>query len=411
MPVFTYTGRTRRGELASGLMEGDTADSIASRLFSNGITPIEVKAAAQTQEGDVSAALRKLGFGAPKLSDIVLFSRQMYTITKSGIPLLRGIKGLAASTHNVVLREALEDILSNLEGGRDLAGSFARHPKIFPPLYISILKVGEETGTLDASFKRLAEYLARDQDMRDRIKAATRYPLIVLCTIAIAIAVLTTFVIPRFAPLFRALGDQIPWPTRVIMGVSTFAQNYWGAVLGGLVIAAFAARQYVATEHGRLRWDTWKLRIPVIGALIHEGILARITRSLAISLSAGMPVIQTLRVIAQSAGNEFMAERVGRLRDCVERGDPVSRAATNVGMFPPLVIQMMAVGEETGDLSGLLDEVAEFYEREVDYKLKNLSSAIEPILIIAVGGIVCVLALGVMLPMWEMISKVGSGGG
>ena len=410
MPVFTYTGRSRRGELSTGLMEGESRDSVASRLFSNGITPIEVKEAAQTEDGDLSRALRKFGVGAPQMSDLVMFSRQMYTITKSSIPLLRGIKGLAASTHNAVLREALEDVLTNLEGGRDLAGSLARHPKIFPSLYISIIRVGEETGTLDASFKRLAEYMARDQDMKDRIKAATRYPIIVLCVIAVAIGILTTFVIPKFAPLFRALGDNIPWPTRVIMGVSNFAQNYWHLVIVAMCLAAFAARHYVGTEKGRFQWDKFKLRLPVIGPLVHEGILARITRSLAISLGAGMPVIQTLKVIAQSSGNVYMAERVDRMREAVQRGDPVSRAAGAINMFPPLVLQMMSVGEETGDLPALLDEVADFYEREVDYKLKNLSAAIEPILIVAVGGIVCILALGVMLPMWEMISKVGHDG-
>ena len=410
MPVFTYTGRSRRGELASGLMEGDSSDSIAARLMGNGITPIQIKAATPKQDGDVLRALRKFGVGAPTIADLVMFSRQMYTITKSGIPLLRGIKGLAASTHNAVLRETLEEILKDLEGGRDLAGSFARHPRIFPPLYVSIIKVGEETGTLEASFKRLAEYMAQDQEMKDRIKSATRYPIIVLCVIAAAIAVLTTFVIPKFAPLFRALGDNIPWPTRVIMGVSSFAQNYWYVVIGGILIAFVVARQYVQTEKGRYQWDKFRLRLPAIGKLVHEGILARITRSLAISLGAGMPVIQTLKVIAQSAGNQYMAERVIRLRESVERGDPLSRGAASVGLFPPLVIQMMSVGEETGDLPALLDEIADFYQREVDYKLKNLSAAIEPILVVAVGGIVCILALGVMLPMWEMISKVGGAG-
>ena len=409
MPVFTYTGRSRRGELSSGLMEGETADSVASRLIGNGITPIQIKAATPKNEDDVMRALRRFGVGLPKISDLVMLSRQMYTITKSGIPLLRGIKGLAASTHNPVLRETLEEVLKDLEGGRDLAGSLARHPKIFPHLYVSIVKVGEETGTLEASFKRLAEYLAQDQDMKDRIKSAMRYPIIVLCTIAIAIGVLTTFVIPKFAPLFKALGDNIPMPTRILMGVSNFAQDYWFLVLGGLLVAFVAAKQYVNTESGRFAWDRFKLKIPVIGKVLHEGILARVTRSLAISLGAGMPVIQTLKVIAQSAGNVFMAERIARMREAVERGEPVSRAAASVGLFPPLVIQMMSVGEETGDLSALLDEISDFYGREVDYKLKNLSSAIEPILIVVVGGIVCVLALGVMLPMWEMISKVGGG--
>jgi MSHA biogenesis protein MshG len=409
MPVFTYTGRSRRGELASGLMEGDSPDSIAARLMGNGITPIQIKAATPKGDGDVLRALRRFGVGAPTIGDLVMFSRQMYTITKSGIPLLRGIKGLAASTHNAVLRETLEEILKDLEGGRDLAGSFARHPKIFPNLYVSIVKVGEETGTLEASFKRLAEYLALDQEMKDRIKSATRYPIIVICVIAIAIGILTTFVIPKFAPLFKALGDNIPLPTRMIMGLSSFTQNYWYLILGGALFSFIGFRHYIKTEKGRYQWDRFRLRIPVIGKVVHEGILARVTRSLAISLGAGMPVIQTLKVIAQSAGNVFMAERIARMREAVERGDPMSRGAASVGLFPPLVIQMMSVGEETGALPALLDEIADFYQREVDYKLKNLSTAIEPILIVAVGGIVCVLALGIMLPMWEMISRVNGG--
>ena len=406
MPMFTYTGRARGGESASGLMEGDTLDAVAARLASNGITPINIAPAKVEGSTDFSKTLRQLGFGKPKTSDLVLFSRQMYTITKSGIPLLKGLKGLTASTHNEMLRERLEEILRDLEGGRDLAGSLARHPTIFPPLYVSIIRVGEETGTLEASFRRLAEYLQQDQDMQDRIKAALRYPTIVMCVIGIALGVLTMFVIPKFEPLFAQLGDDIPWPTVGIMAFSSFVQEYWYVVVGGLALTVMGLRRYVRTEHGRFQWDSLKLRLPVIGKLVHEGSLARISRSLSISMTAGMPVIATLRIIAQAAGNEYMAERVSRLREAVERGEPISRAAASVGMFPPLVIQMLATGEETGDISGLLDEVAGFYEREVDYALKNLSSAIEPLLIITVGGIVCVLALGVMLPMWEMISRV-----
>jgi MSHA biogenesis protein MshG len=406
MPVFNYTGRARGGEPARGLMEGDSVDGIAARLLASGITPIDITHAKVEASNDASALMRQLGFGKPKTSDLVLFSRQMYTITKSGIPLLKGLKGLTASTHNVVLREKLEEVLRDLEGGRDLAGSLARHPGVFPPLYVSIIRVGEETGTLEKSFERLAEYMQQDQEMQDRIKAAMRYPAIVMCVIAVALGVLTMFVIPKFEPLFAQLGDDIPWPTLAIMGLSKFVQEFWYVVVGGLVITALGMRRYVRTERGRFQWDSLKLRLPVIGKLVHEGSLARISRSLSISMTAGMPVIQTLRIIAQAAGNEYMAERVARLREAVEGGEPISRAAAQVGMFPPLVIQMLATGEETGDISGLLDEVAAFYEREVDYALKNLSSAIEPLLIITVGGIVCVLALGVMLPMWEMISRV-----
>jgi MSHA biogenesis protein MshG len=387
-------------------MEGETPDSVAARLIVNGITPIQIKPSVPEGDGDVMRQLRKLGVGAPTISDLVLLSRQMYTIAKSGIPLLRGIRGLAASTHNVVLRETLEEVLRDLEGGRDLAGSLARHPKIFPNIYVSIVKVGEETGTLEASFKRLAEYLQQDQHMRDRIRSATRYPLIVMVTISIAIAILTTFVIPKFEPLFQSLGDNIPLPTLLIMTASNFVRDFWYVTLGVIGVAIVAFRHYVGTAQGRFNWDKFKLRIPAIGPVLREGVLARISRSLSISLNAGMPVIATLKVIAQSAGNEFMTERVNRVRDAVERGEPLSRAVASVSIFPPLVIQMVTVGEETGDLPMLLDEVAGFYEREVDYKLNNLTAAIEPLLVVAVGGIVCVLALGVMLPMWEMISKV-----
>jgi MSHA biogenesis protein MshG len=406
MPLFTYKGRSARGEAVSGQLEGETVDAVAARLFNSGVTPIDIVAAAPSERADAGELWRKLGGGKPRTADLVMFSRQMYTIAKSGIPLLRGMRGLTESTHNVVLRRALEDVVSNLESGRDLAGSFARHPEIFSNLYVSIVRVGESTGTLETAFKRLCEYLALDQDVQDRVRSAMRYPLIVMGTIGAAIAVITVFVIPRFAPLFKMLGDDIPWPTLVIMGLSTFVQHYWYLVLGAAAAAFVAARRYVNTERGRYRWHKLKLEIPVMGRLAHEAILSRVARSLALSLNAGMPMIQTLNIIARSAGNDFMAERVLRLRDAVERGDPLSRAATTVGMFPPLVLQMMAVGEETGDLADLLNEVADYYQREVDYSLKNLSALIEPIMIVAVGAMVLVLALGVFLPMWNMIAKV-----
>jgi MSHA biogenesis protein MshG len=409
MPVFHYKGRSVRGELVTGRMDGETADIVATRLFSSGTTPVEITAAKTVDINDLGSLSRRLGMGKPKTSDLVLFSRQMYTITKSGIPLLQGLRGLAASTHNQVLREALEDILGSLESGRDLSSSFARHGDLFPSLYISIIRVGESTGTLEDSFKRMAEYLAQDQETQERVKSAMRYPIIVLCAIAVAMGVLTTFVIPKFAPLFKALGDNIPWPTRAIMGVSSFAHDYWYLVFGGIAASVFCFRRYTNTEAGRYQWHKLKLRLPVVGPLTHQAILARVSRSLSISLTAGMPMLQTLSVIGKASGNDFMAERITRLRMGVERGDPLSRAAASVEMFPPLVLQMMTVGEETGELPQLLDEVAGFYEREVDYSLKNLGAAIEPIMIVFVGGMVLILALGIFLPMWEMISKVGGG--
>jgi MSHA biogenesis protein MshG len=406
MSNFRYRGRSGRGDLITGRLEADTVDAVATRLLNLGITPLEI--APDAVEGaSVQDLLHKLGAGRPSTADLVLFSRQMYSITKAGLPLLRGLRGLAQSTHNALLRDALHDVLQSLESGRDFASSLARHPTIFSPLFISMVRVGESTGTMDNSFLRLGEYLGQDQDVQDRVKSAIRYPMIVVGVIAIAVAVITVFVIPNFAPLFKVLGNDIPWPTRVIMATSDFVRGHGLALLAGVIAAVFGLRHYIATEAGRYRWDRFKLGLPVLGELLNLSVLSRVTRSLAISLEAGLPMIQALTLLSRSAGNEYLAERLLRLRDAVERGDALSRAASAAGIFPPLVLQMIFVGEETGELTRLLEEVSGFYQREVDYRLRNLTAMIEPLLIVGVGGMVLILALGVFLPMWNMIGKVG----
>ena len=409
MQMFRYRGRGGRGDLVTGRLEAESPDAVASRLFNLGVTPLEILPDLVTGT-PVSELLQRLGAGRPKSSDLVLFARQMYSITKAGLPLLRGLRSLAQATHNVQLRDALYDVLQSLESGRDFASSLARHPDIFPPLFLSMVRVGESTGTLDNAFLRLCEYLAQDQEVQDRVKSAIRYPAIVVVVIAIAIVIITIFVIPNFAPLFRILGNDIPLPTRIIMGTSSFVRHHGALLLAALVLLVAGIKRYLATEAGRYRWDRMKLRLPVIGELMHQAVLSRVMRSLSISLAAGLPMIQALTLLARSAGNEYLSERLLRLRDAVERGESLSRAAAATGIFPPLVLQMIAVGEETGELTSLLEEVSGFYHREVDYRLRNLSAMIEPILMIFVGGLVLILALGVFLPMWNMIGKVGHAG-
>ena len=415
MTVFAYTGRSARGESVKGRMEAESADGVATRLLQGGITPIDIVSAvteAATGLGasrDVAELARRLGFGTPRTADLILFTRQMFTITKAGIPLLRGLRGLAVSTHNATLRLALEDMVAGLEGGRTLAQSFAQNAHIFSPLYVGMVAVGESTGTLENSFLRLGEHLAQEQDIHDRVKSAVRYPLIVLAAVALAIGVVTTFVIPKFAPLFRALGNQVPWPTRIIMATSQMAQHFWHIGLAALVLLALAWRQVVRTPRGRLLWHRVKLHIPVIGPLTYQAVLARVTRTLSVSLAAGMPMLDTLATLTRSAGNDHIAGRIEELREAVARGEPLARAASASGIFPALVLQMIAVGEETGELPALLDEVAGFYEREVDYHLKTLSASFEPVLLVCVGAVVLILALGVFLPMWDMIAKIGGG--
>ena len=406
MSQYRYRGRSGRGDLIAGRLDADSMDEVATRLLNLGITPLEILPDAVSRI-ELREVWQRFRSRRVTVVDLVLFARQMYSITKAGLPLLRGLKGLAQSTHNLRLRDALHDVLQSLESGRDFASSLARHTDVFPPLFISMVRVGEATGTLDNCFLRLSEYLGQDQDVQDRVKAALRYPMIVVGVIALAIAVITVFVIPNFAPMFKVLGNNIPWPTRIIMGTSEFVRQHGLLLVGALVLGALGFRRWVQTREGRFAFDRFKRRVPVLGELLHQSVLSRVVRSLAISLDAGLPMIQALTLLARSAGNEYLAERLLRLRDAVERGESLSRAAGAVGIFPPLVLQMMAVGEETGELTRLLEEVSGFYQREVDYRLRNLTALIEPILIVGVGAMVLILALGVFLPMWNMIGKVG----
>ncbi|MEL7448923.1 MAG: type II secretion system F family protein, partial [Pseudomonadota bacterium] len=249
------------------------------------------------------------------------------------------------------------------------------------------------------------EYLSQEREISNRVKSASRYPMIVLAAIAAAISIITLFVIPNFAPVFASLGDDIPMPTRIIMGVSEFAQNHGLLLAATGVLAWMGFRYWRSTPKGRYQWDKARLRFPVVGTLSLEVALARITRSLALALDAGLPANRTLTTIAGTTGNDFLAERVLGMRAGVERGESLSQTSIQTGLFTPLIIQMIAVGEQTGALPELLTESAEHYEREVDYRLQNLSAALEPLLIVAVGGCVLILALGVFLPLWDMVGK------
>jgi MSHA biogenesis protein MshG len=401
MAAFRYNGRTARGEAVAGTLDAETPEALASHLFARGITPIEIKPVAVSQ--DVVADLwRKLGGGRPRLTDLILFSRQMYSITKAGLPLLRGMQCIAASTPNLILREALTAAIESLQSGRELS-----FPEVFSKFYVSVIRVGESSGTLETAFLRMYEYLGMEKRIKDKLKAALRYPATVVGAIAIATAIITMFVLPKFAPIFASLGDNLPWATRVLMGVSTFASAYWYLVIAAIGAAIGGFKLWIRDPAGRYRWDRFKLRAPVVGGIARRASLAQISRSFALTLEAGVPMIQGLNMIARAAGNEYMTERVFALRDGAERGEGLYRTAQTVDLFTPLALQMIAIGEETGTLGEMLGEVADFYEREVDHDLEGLSAALEPILIVSVGAMVLVLALGVFLPLWDMAANAG----
>jgi MSHA biogenesis protein MshG len=407
MPAFRFQGRTTRGESVAGVLEADSADSLADHLFARGITPTDIAPDAPSED-IVEQTWRRLGGGRPSANDLIMFSRQMYALTKSGLPLLRGMSSLAVSTPNVVLRETLLLVLDNLQSGRDLAASFSQHPHVFSKFYVSIVRVGESTGNLPMAFMRMYEYLSMEKRIRDKLKTAMRYPATVVGAIAIALVVITVFVLPKFDPIFASLGPNVPWATRVLLGTSQFVAEYWYIVAAGLITSYIGFRMWTQTKDGRYTWDKTKLRFPVVGEITRKATLAKVCRSFALTIESGVPIVQGLNLIARATGNEYMTEGVMSLRSGVEHGESLSRTAQTSGLFTPLALQMLMIGEETGALSEMLVEVADFYEREVDYELENISSAIEPMLILSVGAMVLILALGIFLPLWDMAA---SGGG
>ena len=402
MPTFKYKGRSDRGELIVGIIEAGSADAVATQLSASGVTPIDITHS--TQGADLWHHLR--AGNKPTLIDLMMFSRQMYTLLKAGVPITRGMMGLIESTRNVRLVEALREIRTNVESGRDVASSLARHPRIFPPLFVSMVRVGETTGQLDEAFLRISQYLEAEKDTRERIKTAIRYPVIVLVAVGVAIGIMNVLVIPQFAKLFEKSRLDLPWQTQAIVAVSEFSVAWWPFIAVAIVGLIFAVRLYVNTETGRYKWDKLKLALPIVGSIIQRAVMARFARAFSIALRAGVPLIQGLTVVAEGVDNAYVGEHILGMRKGIERGDNLTRVAITTGLFTPVVIQMLAVGEETGAVDDLLSEVAGFYEREVDHDLKYLADAIQPVLLCIIGALVLVLMIGIVLPVWDLAASI-----
>jgi MSHA biogenesis protein MshG len=400
MTMFAYRGRNKAGELVSGTVDAASADGVANQLMGNDIIPVSIEAASAPLELALPKWLRK----KVSLEELIIFSRQMYSLTRAGVVLTKAIRGLATSVKNERLNEVLGEVETSLNAGVNLATSLARHPDVFDKLFVSIVQVGENSGRLDLAFQQMSLYLALEKDTRRQIKSAVRYPIFVLVAISIAVVILNIWVIPVFAELFAKFGAQLPLPTKILIGTSNFFVQYWLGLLLFVIVSGLGLYHYLHTEGGRLRWDRLKLRVPFVGSIIERATLARFSRSFALMLRSGVPLIQALELCSQAVGNSYLALKILSMQESIQRGESLLVSATQTEMFTPLVLQMVQVGEETGRVDELLQEVAGFYEQEVEYDLKNLSAYIEPILIISIAGLVIVLALGIFLPMWDMMN-------
>jgi len=404
MPSFAYRGRNGAGETVQGIMDGATAGAVADQLSGSGIMPMEIKPAA-TQAADAGAATAgglKLFKQKVEHIDVLLFSRQIHTLLRAGVPIMRALAGLQESSANPAMRDVLQDVRESLDSGREMSLSLARHPKVFSPFYLSMVRVGEMTGRMEEVFIRLFDHLAFERFMKEQVKSALRYPSFVVAAMAIAIVIVNIFVIPAFAKVFKGFGAELPLMTRMLIGFSDFMIAWWPALLLGLVSAIFGFNAWRKTVAGRYAWDRFKLRIPIAGKIVQKATLARFAASFALASRSGVPIIQALTNVAETVDNAYISDKVEKMRDGVERGESILRTSISARIFTPVVLQMIAVGEESGALDDMMKEVADMYQSEVEYELKTLAQQIEPILIVSLGIMVLILALGIFLPLWDL---------
>ncbi len=405
MATFQYQGRNVEGDKVSGQVDAATPELAAESLMNKGVIPTEITEGGASGAG-INLDMSAIFTPAVPLEILVLFCRQLYSLTKAGVPLLRSMRGLVQNCENKQLKAALEEVLAELTNGRSLSASMRMHSKVFSPLFVSMINVGESTGRLDQSLLQLAGYYEQELETRKRIKTAMRYPTFVIAFILIALFVLNVKVIPQFSSMFERFGVDLPLPTQFLIGMSSFFVNYWGLMIALMLGGAFGFKAWVSTADGREKWDKLRLRLPIIGSVVNRAQLSRFSRTFALMLKAGVPLNQSLALSAEALGNRYLELKILTMKSSIEAGSTVSTTATSSGIFTPLVLQMIAVGEETGRIDELLLEVADFYDREVDYDLKTLTARIEPILLTVVAAMVLVLALGIFLPMWGMLDAI-----
>ena len=402
MATFTYKARNRQGEILQDQIEGDDTTAIASQLRQQGLLVIDIKEQGVAQR-DLLEPFKKV-----KLGDLVVFTRQFATMINAGLPIVRALHILSEQTENEKLKETVVQVRKDVEAGLALSEALDKHPKVFNRLYVEMVRAGEIGGILDGVLLRVADQLESDQELRRKVKSAMTYPIIVLILALLAASVMLIFIVPIFARMFEDLGGTLPLPTRVAMGISDILTSIFGVlVYAGMGAAVFGFLRWKNTEQGRKVWGRVSLRIPAkIGDVIQKVALARFARTLGTLTAAGVPILQAIEITATSSGNWVIENALLKSRDAVREGIPIYRPLEDEPVFPPMVTRMIAVGEETGDVDGMLSKIADFYESEVDAAVKALTSIIEPLMIVVVGGIVGGIIIAMYLPMFKIFELV-----
>lgn len=405
MPNFRYKARDKYGALFMGTFETSGKEAVAGHLDSLGYIPVSI----EEERPGISLAELLPHFETISAEDLIIFSRQLATLISAGIPFMASFNALEEQTENPKLKKVISQVRKEVEGGSTFADALAKHPKVFSSLYVSMVKAGETGGVLDEILNRLATLAEHEAETRARIKAGTRYPKIVLVALVVAFGILVSFVIPKFAALYANFKAELPLPTRIMIGINTAVHRYGLVILAAIVSAIFGFRKYINTPAGRLWWDGFKLKLPIFGPIFMKSALSRFARVFGTLTRSGLPVLQTLEIVSETVGNVVIARIVDNIRDSACQGRGIVQPMRVSKIFPPIVVQMVAVGEESGKMEEMLTKVSEYYDRDVDYAIKNLSSSLEPLLLVVIGGVILFLALAIFMPWWNLINVVKRG--
>lgn len=408
MAKYSYTAKNMQGVAQSGELEGDSETAIAAELIARKLIPISIEEATDKESFKDKIDIL-MGKHTIKLEDMSLFCRQMAVLIKAGVPVISALQRLSETTTSIPLSEALEKLVMDISAGQTLTAAMAKYPHSFRPVMISVTDAGENSGRLDLAFGELSKYFMMEATTKQRVKAALRYPVIVISAIFIAIIIINIVVVPAFEGLFATFKTKLPLPTRMVIASSNFMMGNWKIMLAGVLAGVFSLKSYLATTTGRLNWDHLVLKIPIVGMILLRIILGRFSRIFSMVLEAGVPLVKGIDLAANALGNTYMQQEIESMKENIERGESLSRSAAQTKLFTPLVLQMLVVGEETGNVDGMLKNVAEFYDQEVDYDLSRLGALMEPIILVVLGVMVGILAFAVFLPIWGMTDFVKQG--
>lgn len=405
MPNFAYTVRDATGQVIPGTSEAENEEILRRRLTENNFTVVEIKQVKGTQK-------RIGGFGGVKKTDLSVMCRQFSTMIDAGVTLVRCLSVLATQATNPKLKAMLNDVQSEVEGGSTLSKALEKYPSVFDRLFVGLVNAGEIGGALEEALQRLSQFLEKDVEMRRKIKSAMTYPVIIMCFAGMVVVGLMTFVLPKFMTLFKDLGiEELPAPTQVLDTCSKFILSKWYWCIIFIIIFFVSIRMFGRTKVGRRIFDRMKLKAPVFGKLNHKVALARFSRTLSTLLSSGVGILQAMETVAGTVSNDIISDAILEARARIREGDKIGEPLARSGWFPPMVVQMIAIGEESGSLDPMLAKVADFYEDEVDAAIASLTSAIEPVLIVALGGVVGFIVISLFLPLVAIIQNLSGGGG